>query len=315
MAAVTRLSSPGEAIPSRPAAQRVRAALRLAGLIAAALGAGFAIGGSARSGAEQASPARMANTAIQPPAPKVSAPPTKPTETRPSSDSAVTHQLVSLNEHMSALATKVARLQDKVSSLERDREIAAPRYGASRHIDANDDPDVLPLNMPEMKRDTLVRSGVPMAHASDIVHYQSELELNRLKLRDRATREGWIDSDTYRASLGELESSELDLRREIGEPAYDRYLFNVGAPNRIQVTAIVQGSAAERYELRSGDVIEAYAGQRIFNLGDLHAATASGERDEAVSIHLRRGDTVMEGWIPRGPIGVRVTSIRQNPFH
>ena len=83
-------------------------------------------------------------------------------------------------------------------------------------------------------------------------------DLERLELRDQAIREGWFRSERYFDELQALQGQNVKLRDEIGDQAYDSYLYQVGANNRVTVTSIIPGSAAELAGIQSGDVVEAY---------------------------------------------------------
>jgi S1-C subfamily serine protease len=105
----------------------------------------------------------------------------------------------------------------------------------------------------------------------------------------------------------------MDLRRELGDNAYDRYLFNTGVPNRVRVTSVMQGSAAHDAGLLPGDVIEAYDRLQIYDGRELREATTAGIRDESVPVVIRRGEIVLDAWLPRGPIGISLERVRVMP--
>jgi hypothetical protein len=71
-----------------------------------------------------------------------------------------------------------------------------------------------------------------------------EIELQKLYLRDLATREGWIDTRRYREESQALKQARLDTRQEFGDEFYDWALFAAGHPNRVQVNTVIDGSAA-----------------------------------------------------------------------
>ena len=142
---------------------------------------------------------------------------------------------------------------------------------------------------------------------------QSELELDRLELRDQAIREGWYGTDRYSEELRELNRDAIDLRAEIGERLYDEYLFQTGEFNRVKVTSVIQGSAAEQSGLLPGDIIESYGDEYIYDYSDLRSATADGVRGETVPVLIRRGDHLFEAEIARGPMGVRLEPLNVPP--
>lgn len=159
----------------------------------------------------------------------------------------------------------------------------------------------------------LVRAGIDSWTAEDIARKQSESSLARLELRDQATREGYIGTRRYRQELRQLMESEFSIREEVGEDYFDRYLFHTGQNNRVTVESVMMGSAAEEVGLQSGDLLVRYEDRRLFNWNDLRSMTTQGDRNEMVELTIVRSGTPMTMTIPRGPIGVRLNSIRIDP--
>ncbi|MEA3410657.1 MAG: PDZ domain-containing protein [Pseudomonadota bacterium] len=155
--------------------------------------------------------------------------------------------------------------------------------------------------------------GVSPDTASEIVRRQGELEMKRLELRDRAAREDYLGSEQFFDEMRELNADTPDLRREIGDSGYDRYLYSTGQDNRVAVSSVITGSPAEQVGVQPGDVILSYDGSRIFDFSELQGATRSGERDTPVSIEIRRGSESIAVSLPRGPMGVRLDTTREDP--
>lgn len=156
-------------------------------------------------------------------------------------------------------------------------------------------------------------AGLDPLQVEDIQRRQADLEMQRLYLRDQAIREGWMDSDQYRQRLRELESASGDLRAELGDEAFDRYLYASDRPNRIRVQSLIDGSPAAEAGVRAGDVILSYGEQRILLFGDLTRATTAGEAGTLVRVRLQRGDSRLDVFVPRGPLGVRLGSLTMEP--
>jgi S1-C subfamily serine protease len=157
-------------------------------------------------------------------------------------------------------------------------------------------------------------AGIADDVAAEIVWLQGQQELGRLELRDQALREGWFGTERYRGELERFAEQEPDLRADLGDDAYDRYLYAAGENNRIRVSGVIAGSVAEEMGLQPGDLIEAYDGERVFTFGELRRATSAGMRDELVDIRIRRPDgSVVQSPIPRGPLGVRLDADRARP--
>jgi hypothetical protein len=89
--------------------------------------------------------------------------------------------------------------------------------------------------------------------------------------------------------------------------------YGTGEDNRVQVDSVIPGSAAEIAGLQAGDLIESYADERLFAFSELRNKTTEGEYGEQVAVQVRRGPRVIETWVPRGPLGVTLSSARVEP--
>ncbi len=202
---------------------------------------------------------------------------------------------------------RLADLQARVVNVE---QTLAGRISAA----GESEPDrPAPPKTPDDRRQALVSAGVDAKLADDIIWGESRLELDRLTLRDQAVREGWVGTDRYREEMSRLNGEPRDLRGEMGEQAYDRFLYLTGEDNRVGVSAVIPGSAAEAAGLQAGDLIEAYAGERLFAYNELRDRTTEGEVGELVAVRVRRGRGLVEVWVPRGPLGIRMEMTRAAP--
>ncbi len=135
----------------------------------------------------------------------------------------------------------------------------------------------------------------------------------RLYLRDQATREGWYRSDRYFQALEELPGNLSTMRENMDDETYARYLYALGRPNQVRVTRVISGSAAETAGLQAGDVIRSYDTERLFSNRALRTATRAGEAGELVPVEVVRNDQTMQVYIPRGPLGISMTSESAQP--
>lgn len=204
------------------------------------------------------------------------------------------------------------RLQEAIMRLDRRVSDLETRLGgASAAADAGS-PE-RPATA-EDRRAVLTGAGVAEDLAADIVWREAQYELDRLELRDLAIREGWFRSDRYREEFARVEREKPDLRAEIGDDAFDRYLFGAGEDNRVRISSVIAGSSAETAGLNPGDLIERYDGNRVFSFTELREATTEGDRGELVPVEIRRADGRRDQlWLPRGPLGVRMDLIRTDP--
>lgn len=222
-------------------------------------------------------------------------------------------QMQVLVARWSSLAGEVNKLVRRIESLERRAETTQTSGTDGEIGDADDRSEVLPTDSPEAQRVALISAGVPADVADEVVWQRSQQQLARLELRDQAIREGWHQTERYADELRELGAGTIDLRTEIGTDAYDRYLHQTGAFNRVRIESVMQGSAAELSGLMTGDVIERYDGKRIFTYSDLRNATTQGARDEVVTVQVRRDETTFETTLARGPIGISLNSTSISP--
>jgi hypothetical protein len=215
-----------------------------------------------------------------------------------------------LTQGWGRMQAQLAALQNRVATLER-QPLQANQVSASG---ADGDPaEAARPRTPQEQRDALVRAGVDAATAENILWRRSEAELGRLELRDQALREGWLGTDRYRDELRKLNQDRVSLRDEIGADAYDRYLYGTGESNRVRVDSVIAGSAGDQNGLLPGDIIEYYGDAPIFDFRDLRDATSAGSREELVPVQVRRGNQIVEVWLPRGPIGIRMDATRADP--
>lgn len=133
---------------------------------------------------------------------------------------------------------------------------------------------------------------------------EAEARMRQIELDDRARREGWVNSPRYYEELNILTGAPDTVRRDLGDDAYDRYLFASGRPNRIAVGTIIETSAAEQAGLQPGDVLKSYAGERIFSGEQLVNLRSAGERGMPVSVEIIRDGQLMQITMPRGPMGI-----------
>jgi C-terminal processing protease CtpA/Prc len=162
--------------------------------------------------------------------------------------------------------------------------------------------------------EALVDAGIDPTQAEYILRRQGELDLQRLDLRDRAIREGNLGSKQYVDALRELNQNTPKLRDEVGDDVYDRYLYAMGQHNRVVVTSVIPGSAADQAGIREGDMILDYGADRVFTWPELRKATTEGYRGEYITLNVQRGQQILSMLVPRGPLGVRMKSSSKPPL-
>ncbi len=161
--------------------------------------------------------------------------------------------------------------------------------------------------------DGLIAAGLDSFTAEQIARRISESDLMTLELRDKAIREGYIGSQQYREEMMAARQDRVSVRDEIDESTYDRYLYFSGQSNRIAVSTVMLGSAAENSGIEAGDVLLRYEDKALYKTGDIRGLTSQGERSDIVDVTLLRNGNQMMVSVPRGPLGVRLSPIRIAP--
>lgn len=158
----------------------------------------------------------------------------------------------------------------------------------------------------------LIASGINEARAQELRLFFEQLEFERLRLRDRAAREGW-DRSARRAEFEILAEREESLQARLSEDEYAAYLYASGRPNRVEVSSVLESAPAGQAGIRAGDQILRYAGERIYNSRELRAATAAGTFGEPVEIEVERDGETLQFYLARGPMGVRTDALSVVP--
>ncbi|MCG8068496.1 MAG: PDZ domain-containing protein [Candidatus Thiodiazotropha taylori] len=224
-------------------------------------------------------------------------------------DTFQTNDIESLQNRVDQLISRVEQLEQSLQEM----DVSEP----SATLD-NDEATSNSAEMPASDNanaftENLLSAGVDSVTVEEIVRRRNELDLKRLELRDTAIRGGYIDTERYRDELNELLAQDISIREEFGDDVYDRFLYNNGQYNRIRIDSVMMSSAAEQAGFKPGDMIMDYDEQRLFDYTDLQQATTQGTRDEYVSVTVERDGEQMMLWIPRGPMGVRLTNTRIDP--
>lgn len=146
----------------------------------------------------------------------------------------------------------------------------------------------------------LVAAGFSRARAETITALDAELRA--AAAYERFSSRGSVRPlDPARAT-----DAASRLRAELGDDDYTRFLEATGQPSRAVVGTLEPDSAAALAGLQAGDEILSYAGQRVFSLRELDALARAGVPGEAVPARVIRDGDVLELYVTRGPLGVRL---------
>ena len=219
-----------------------------------------------------------------------------------------------LEQEIFALKSRIAELENSVIETQGGLEqVSTENAGAlPGELETVVDTPISAQSRP-LVTDHLIKAGIDPALAADIVRRKNLVEMKKLELSDRASRDGYLGTSQYMRELDELNQQDFSIREEIGEEAYDAYLYASGQANRVRATSVMLGSPAEQAGMRDGDLILSYGDQQLFDWGELKSATTEGERGEYVNVTIMRNGELMNLWVPRGPLGVRLGSMRVKP--
>ncbi|MCG7910031.1 MAG: PDZ domain-containing protein [Candidatus Thiodiazotropha taylori] len=224
-------------------------------------------------------------------------------------DALQTNDIESLQNRVDQLISRVEQLEQSLQEM----DVSEPSATLENDEATSNSAEMPASDNANAFTENLLSAGVDSVTVEEIVRRRSELDLKRLELRDTAIRGGYIDTERYRDELNELLAQDISIREEFGDDVYDRFLYNNGQSNRIRIDSVMMSSAAEQAGFKPGDMIMDYDEQRLFDYTDLQQATTQGTRDEYVSVTVERDGEQMMLWIPRGPMGVRLTNTRIDP--
>ena len=218
----------------------------------------------------------------------------------------------------STLTLQLAQLQQKIDWLEMQlNELAQNQTNITANM-AVETRESTGENIRQRRsvapgKDNLVAAGVTPYVADDILRRISQQEFRRLELQNLIRRNTSSGARQYRNELRELNQNKITLRSELGDEAYDQYLFVSGKNNRVKVSSVMADSPAELNGVQKDDVILYYDNQKILNSSDIRKATLEGDIGILTNVEILRDGMRMSLIVPRGTLGVRLEEIQSSP--
>lgn len=212
------------------------------------------------------------------------------------------------------LALTVARLEKELNELKSQVNLPSSKTVTEAPLTRATAPDRNTGRETETPDEQTLRdAGLSASQVAQVKERYEQLEMDRLYLRDRATREGWMGTVRYSNEVAKLEASRQEVRNSLGDDGYDAYLFASGESNRVLIREMLQGSPAKQAGMQVGDAVLRYGDKRIFTTRELQNATTGGKNGEMVRMEIERDGKRMEYYVPRGPLGVYLDSDTVKP--
>jgi hypothetical protein len=221
-----------------------------------------------------------------------------------------------LTARISELESDLSRLRlmvDQVanSSLARD-EVPPGNSAAVKDGGDATQPDLaVDVDATGFDTELLLSQGIDEDAVAHLYDTWTDHQMDRASILNNALREGWFLEERHSAELAQLNQ---DLREEIGEEGYDRYLYALGKPNRLRAAKVFEGSPASEAGLMGGDLILRYDDVRLFKTGELVMAASRGELGAPVAMEILRNDRRLTITVRRGPLGVMLKPGRGAPI-
>lgn len=241
-----------------------------------------------------------------------------------------------LRAELASARAEIASLRDVIDEL-RERAVAASERGGAGRAHGEATRDVAasaagtsspapaspatpaPLASPHAAASrgfdeaALLAGGMRPEEARRMRELAESVDMDQLYLRDRATREGWAATPRFAEESRAIGARVDALREEVGDDAFDWFLFASNRLNRVLISDVLERSPASAAGLQPGDVVLRYADRRVFDASELARATTEGRAGETVSIEVARGNERRVVHLPRGPLGVRLGADRARP--
>lgn len=214
-----------------------------------------------------------------------------------------------------SLALKLSKLEQSITKHpitdsetdddEANNEQTGDTISFKRHQSAT---TTLPGNEQWFNEQAMMEAGIDASKINYIKSIFEQTEMEKLYLRDQATREGWMNTQRYRNAAKDIADKSKSLRNELTEQEYDAYLFASGRSNRVVVSSVLGSSPAENAGIKPGDTILKYGTDRIYNWTDLTTATSTGDANNTVAVTIIRDGRQEIVYLPRGPLGVKLST-------
>ncbi len=274
-------------------------------IILASLTIGLAVGLLIKDGSDEPEPVQTSNT-------QKSALLDNTKTVQATNDPAIQELQQQLQDEISArqsLQKQLDNLGSQLAALEKNLQQQATEE-SSQQSNINSHSDNTERDW--FNTQALIDGGLSSAEANDLKVFFEQQEMDQMYMRDQSIREGW-DRQKYREELQKIEESSQAFLNQLNDSTYDAYLYASGQSNRVEVTNVLDSSQASSAGIQSGDRIISYDNERVYSGFELRSATTGGDINESVAVEVERDGAIMELYLSRGPLGIRMNSISVTP--
>lgn len=210
-----------------------------------------------------------------------------------------------------ALEEQVTELRAELSEL---RQLLGGSASANRATARQEsDPAAVAAAAEQSLDNRLTAVGFTSAEIERIRRIEARAQMQQIELDYEARQDGWVNTPRYYEAIRAAGSGGGLLREELGDSAFDRYLFATRGANRVAVSTVIENSPAATAGLRPGDVIHSYGGERVFMNQELTELRSIGTRGIPVVVGVIRDGQHLQLTMPRGPMGVQLTPTSIDP--
>ncbi len=209
-----------------------------------------------------------------------------------------------------SLEEKLEALNQKVAALDQNIQLASVE--STQEIDTGEQIDAENSRQNWFNEQALIDSGMNSSLATELKTFFEQQELDRMYLRDQSIREGW-DRQKFRDEIQTIMEAGDAFLSQLDDSDYDAYLYASKQPNRVKVTSVLDSSQAGTAGIQPGDHIIRYNNERIYSGFELRKATSGGDISDSVAVEVERDGEVLEFYLSRGPIGIRMNSVSVKP--
>ena len=204
------------------------------------------------------------------------------------------------------------QLRDELAALR--RSLADGGQQAPETVAFTATPQPTPTNPATIASiDGLIAAGVSSADAQLMVERLDALALARLEADFLVRKETGDAAQQARQDRRAIPRDRDVIRSEIGDAAYDQYLYSLNQPNRVEVSSVLRDSAAQNAGVEDGDFLRSLDGEPLFSVRDLTRQIREGDAERTYRLQVERNGQVIETWVPGGPLGVRVSGAVAEP--